>query len=261
MNQLAFSTLGCPAWDLTQIIAAARDYGYDALEWRGYLADVDLTRAEPFLPKNIAETRRRLDDAGVASACVSSSGVVSEGNTDHVRGHAEIARALGAPLVRVFGGGLGDGETREDALPRLAENLRAFADAAQDAGVQIVLETHDAFSTGAEVAELLAAADHPAARSLWDLHHPFRQGEAPEETLRHLAPTLAYVHVKDGANGTYTLMGDGDIPLKEMLALLQNHGYDGPISVEWETRWKPDIPAPEIALPQYAQALKNLLKP
>jgi len=261
MNLLAFSTLGCPDWDLDRIIAAARDYGYDALEWRGYLADVDLTKAEPFLPQNLGETRRRLDDAGVQSSCVSSSGVVAQANTDHVKGHAEIARALGCPFVRVFGGGLADGETRADALPRLADNLRAFAEAAEAEGVQIVLETHDAFSTGSEVAELLAVTNHPAARSLWDLHHPYRQGEHGEETLRHLAPTLAYVHVKDGTPGTYTRMGEGDIPLAALLALLQANGYDGPVSVEWEKRWKSDILDPEIALPQYAAALKNLLRP
>ncbi len=260
MNQLAFSTLGCPAWDLDRIIHAALDYGYDALEWRGYLADVDLTQAEPFLVGNLAETRRRLDEAGLKSACVSSSGVVAKGNTDHVKSHVEIARALDCPFVRVFGGAAADGETRADASPRFAENLRVFADAAQDAGVQIVLETHDDFSTGVHVAELLALTDHPAARSLWDLHHPFRQGEAPEGTLRALAPTLAYVHVKDGLPpDSYTLMGSGDIPIPAMLALLRAHGYAGPVSVEWETRWKPEIAAPEIALPQYATALRRVL--
>ena len=36
-NQLAFSTLGCPAWDLDTILTNTVAFGYDAIELRGYL--------------------------------------------------------------------------------------------------------------------------------------------------------------------------------------------------------------------------------
>jgi sugar phosphate isomerase/epimerase len=125
--------------------------------------------------------------------------------------------------------------------------------------VKIVLETHDAFSTGKAVAELLVLTDHPAVLSLWDLHHPYRQNEPAEETHRFLAPTLAHVHVKDGKDGVYTLLGDGDVPLFPMLDLILDGGYKGPISLEWEKRWHPEIADPEIAFPQYARALRGYL--
>ena len=256
-NSLAFSTLSCPDWDMERIIAAAIEYGYNALELRGYLDSMDLPTAEPFSKANRAATRQRLSDAGIAVCCVSSSGVVAKGNTDHVRSHAELAADMNAPMVRVFGGNLEENLSHTDAVARAAETLRAFGDAAQSEGVMIVLETHDAFSTGAAVAELLNAAAHPAVFSLWDLHHPYRQGESLEETHRLLAPTLRHVHVKDSRDGKYTLCGEGDIPLSPMFALLQNSGYDGPISVEWEKRWHPEIADPEIALPQYAAALRS----
>lgn len=259
MNPIAFSTLGCPAWSLERILAAATEYGYDAIELRGLQDQMDLPLAEPFLPANRAATRRRITEAGVAVCCVSSSGVVAKANLDHVRAHAELARDLDCPAVRVFGGSLPDDLPRAEAVARAAETLRAFGDAAQEAGVTIVLETHDAFSTGAQVAELLDATRHPAVFSLWDLHHPYRQGESPETTHRFLAPTLRHVHVKDGKDGSYTLMGEGDLPLTAMLDRIQGGGYDGPISLEWEKRWKPAIADPEIAFPQYAKALRACL--
>lgn len=258
-NPLAFSTLGCPAWDLDRILGAAHEYGYDAVELRGYQAEMDLPEAAPFTPPNRAATRRRFEEAGIAICCISSSGVVAQANVDHVRAHAELARDLGCPLVRVFGGKLPDDTPQDEALARAAENLRAFGDAAQDAGVRIVLETHDSFSTGATVAELLSRASHPAVASLWDLHHPYRQGESPEETYQHLASTLAHVHIKDGKAGAYTLLGEGDVPLFPMLDLVLNGGYTGAISLEWEKRWHPEIPDPEIAFPQYAQTLRAYL--
>lgn len=258
-NALAFSTLGCPEWDIDRILAAARDYGYDAVELRGYLTEMDLPLAAPFAKENRAETRRKFEDAGVAVCCVSSSGVVGKGNVEHVQAHADVARDLNCPCVRVFGGKLPDDVPHEAGVAKFAQTLRAFGDAAQNAGVGIVLETHDSFSTGAQVAELLQATSHPSVFSLWDLHHPFRQGETIGDTDKYLAPTLRHVHVKDGLSGTYTLLGDGDIPVFPMLDLILDGGYTGAISLEWEKRWKPDIADPKSAFPQYARALRAYL--
>lgn len=259
MNALAFSTLGCPAWDLDRILSAATEYGYDAVELRGYLNQMDLPLADPFTPANRAETRQRFADAGIAICCVSSSGVVEKANLDHVKSHAELAGDLGCPNVRVFGGKLPADQSHADGIARFAETLRSFGDAAQAAGVAIVLETHDSFSKGSEVAELLAATAHPLVFSLWDLHHPYRQGETPEETHNYLAPTMHHLHVKDGRDGAYTLLGEGDVPIFRMLDLALSGGYTGPISLEWEKRWHPEIPDPEVAFPQYAKGLREYL--
>lgn len=259
MNLLSFSTLGCPAWTLERIIEAAREYGYDALELRGLQDEMDLPLAAPFLPANRKESHRRITDAGLQVCCVDSSGVVAKGNLDHVKAHAELARDLGSPFVRVFGGELPSDVPRATAIERAAATLRDFGDAAQQAGVCIVLETHDAFSMGRCVAELLDAAQHPAVFALWDLHHPFRQGESLPETYGFLKDSVRHTHVKDSRNGAYTLMGEGDVPLLPMLDLLLDGGYDSPISLEWEKRWKPELPEPEVALPQCAAVLRAYL--
>lgn len=259
MNALAFSTLACPDWPLARILQAAQEYGYDAIELRGLQDEIDLPLAPPLTPANRAATRRQIEDAGIAICCVSSSGIVANGNLDHVKANAALAHDLGSPLVRVFGGKLSEELPHGEAVARAADTLRAFGAAAQAAGVAIVLETHDSFSQGQQVAELLAATAHPAVFSLWDLHHPYRQGETPEETYNYLKPSLRYTHVKDSKDGAYTLMGEGDVPLAAMLKLLLDGGYTGPLSVEWEKRWHADIAAPEIALPQYAEAIRACL--
>ncbi len=257
-NVLAFSTLGCPDWNLDQILAAAH-WGYTGVELRGYLDQMDLPEAEPFTRANRGETRPRFEDAGLQVVCVSSSGMVSKNNGDHVKAHCELARDLGCERVRVFGGNLPADVSHDEAIARAADVLRGFGDAAQNVGVQIVLETHDAFSTGATVAELLNATNHPAVFSLWDLHHPYRQGEAIADTHRHLANSVRYTHVKDSTGGAYCLLGEGDIPVFPMLQLLLDSGYTGPISLEWEKRWHPEIASPEVAFPQYAQSLQAYL--
>jgi sugar phosphate isomerase/epimerase len=40
--KLAFSTLGCPDWELAEVIAGARKYGYDGVELRALSGSLDL---------------------------------------------------------------------------------------------------------------------------------------------------------------------------------------------------------------------------
>jgi sugar phosphate isomerase/epimerase len=264
--QLAFSTLGCPQWDLDQIIAAARAGGYDGVEWRGYQDEMELPQAPIFTPAARAETRHRFRDAGLEFACLSSSIRLADPTPERkqqeraaMTKYAELAQFLDCKLVRVFGGNLPTGVERAAALPEMAAFLRELGEIAAARGVSVVLETHDAFSTGAQVAELLRAADHLAANALWDLHHPYREGEPPETTVQLLGPYLRHTHVKDSRGGRYCPMGEGDVPLARMLDLLRERGYDGWISLEWEKRWHPEIANPEDVFPQYACKLRELL--
>ncbi len=53
------------------------------------------------------------------------------------------------------------------------------------------------------------------------------------------------------------LLGKGEVPVREMLELLDAGGYEGWVSVEWEKRWHPEIEDPAIALPQHLAVLKH----
>lgn len=259
MNLIAFSTLSSPNWNLHETVQNAVAYGYTALELRGLQEQMDLPRAVPFLPENRAESLRLIKEAGLVVCCMDSSAVAGKGDTEQVKAYAELARDMECPYVRVFGGMLPEGVPLEEALAAKADSLREYARICQQAGVVVVLETHDDFSTGERCADLLRRVDHPAAMILWDMHHPYRQGEAPEVTYSHVAPYLRHTHVKDSLNGHYCLMGEGDIPLHQTLSLALDGGYTGAISVEWEKRWEPALADPEIALPQYARAIREYL--
>ena len=47
--------------------------------------------------------------------------------------------------------------------------------------------------------------------------------------------------------------------MRESLAALRRGGYDGWVAVEWEKKWHPHIPEPEVALPQHATLLREWL--
>jgi len=274
--QLAFSTLGCPAWSLDQILAFAAAHGYAAVELRGLGEHVDLRLSPPFSPARRAATRRHFADAGLTVCCASASASFADpakrhASLDEVRAYVELAADLGCPRVRVFGGSPPPGQEDEETVAGVADCLAELGPFAGAHGVTLVLETHDAFSTGARVARVLERVEHAAVGALWDLHHPFRHGEDPVETARLLAPWLAHLHVKDSREGRYCLLGEGDVPVGEMLRLVRESRRAGDsaggvlparpdvVCVEWEKRWHPDIAEPEEALAQYARALRALL--
>src|SRR6476659_3342447 len=106
--KLAFSTLGCPAWDLDQILTAAHESGYQGVEWRGYRDEMEIPHASIFAGDARAETRRRFTDAGLEFACLSSSvrladlsGEARGRARDSLASYAELAAFLHCRLVRV----------------------------------------------------------------------------------------------------------------------------------------------------------------
>jgi sugar phosphate isomerase/epimerase len=268
--KLAFTTLGCPEWTLRQIVRNAAELGYDGVDFRGLLEDMDVSR-RPEFTTGLNETRRMFADHGVAISCLSISAryavvdaVEKERHFDETRRNLELAARLGVHLLRVFGGAVPEGYTVESILPTLVENLSLMGDEAEQFDVTLALETHDAWTDSATFARLMAEVNHPRVRVLWDLHHPYRaNGEPPEVTYANLGPYVANTHVKDSVASddpfgyTYVFLGDGDVPIKKMLDLLIQGGYDGYATLEWEKRWHPDLPEPEGAFPQYVQTMRE----
>ncbi|HUU54810.1 MAG TPA: sugar phosphate isomerase/epimerase family protein [Armatimonadota bacterium] len=249
--KLAFSTLGCPEWEIDQIIDAARASGYDGVELRHYKGSLDLPKVLGAFPGGVNEFRRRFARAGIEICCLDSSVVLSGAESSISDGEQmiELALGLGAPYVRVFGGEVPAGEKLSRMGKRAAQR-----------GKRVILETHDAFSVGREVAELLEAAGEEGTGALWDLHHPVKQGEPPEETARLIGDRTYHTHVKDsGSDGSYTLLGEGNVPLKDLVAELHAVGYRGYLCLEWEKAWHPELAGPEVVFPQAARYLSDLL--
>lgn len=223
-------------------------------------------------PPRLSTTRARFADSGLTICCLGSSAHFAAPETraksrEELKGYIELAAALGCPLVRVFGGHLPEGDRREDATCAVADELSAMAEFARRQGVGIALETHDAFSTGAEVAAVLERTPADVVGAVWDLYHPFHRGEPLDVTFRRLRPYLRHVHVKDVLAGDYCRLGEGDVPIQKMLQLLLSPQPDEEatappafLSVEWEKRWIPDLAEPEVVLPQYAATLRAYLQ-
>ena len=270
--KLAFSTLGCPQWELERVAEAARAYGYQAVELRAIGGDLDLLKRPEFQPGVIEATRRWLADQGLAICCVDTSCTFDSRDADERRGqieiavrHAELAAELGASLIRIFPDKIQTGATRAETRDNIAACLRIVAQRAPE-GVRIGLETHGDFARGQVAAEIMRLADHPTVVIIWDVANSLAAGDSIAEAAGEVAPHLAHVHLRDARavagreHWLPVLAGHGNVSFDDAVSALRGLQYDGYISFEWEKYWHPEIEEPEVALPDFVKAMKASLQ-
>jgi sugar phosphate isomerase/epimerase len=254
-NKLAFSTLGCAGESVEQVLAHAAVGGCKGVELR-------CRAGELIAPDTAFDEARRVAEAlrtgGLEPICLAT--YVRAGAEGDVAGelahHLELAAAAGIPMIRLFGG-----EVEDPEVPRrAARRLREVAEISARTGVAMLLETHDAMLEGRVIAGVLAEAAVPTAGALWDILNPWRAGETPEETARHLAPWVRHVHVKDAASMTELaplIPGTGVVPIKAILSILARMNYKGWTELEWESAWYPDAPPLDDALRAFSSIVRT----
>ena len=252
--RLAFSSLACPGWTVEQIADAAIRYGYDAIEWR--LADGELL--SPRTPNAVWE---RIATCGVPAVCLDTSAVFVQADDQdrskaiaHAKVMGQRASQIGAPAIRVFGGGLPEDVSFGDVIVPTRRALASTCESIPN-DVACLIETHDSWSTGAEVASLIKGLDGIGV--LWDVAHTWRAGESPDKTLAWIGmPGL--VHIKDADGPKLVHLGEGTVPLADVVHVLRGARYDGALSLEWEKLWHPELDEPDVVLPRAIDALRAL---
>jgi len=271
----AFSTLACPSWTIAQVVDAALHMGYEAIELRlldGEIIDPVADREKVKRAVSLCRTHG-LEVCALDTSCRFNFSDPEERKQQvaTLLNWIRLAQEVQVPRLRVFGGQEsgrnGSTPSGDEENAWVAASLRSAAPEAEQASVTIMLETHDAFSSARRVATVLQAVHSPSVAALWDSHHPYRVGETVEEVIKVLGPYIALVHVKDARRvpgesaWQLVLMGEGEVPVREQLKVLEQYGYNGYVSVEWEKKWHPEIAEPEVALPQHIAWLKSVFEP
>jgi sugar phosphate isomerase/epimerase len=271
---LAFSTLGCPGWQWKKILEFANQHGFSAIELRGLEGNLDLPMHPIFAAERIERTKREIRDSKLQIACVSSSANLHVADPEKrakelgdARRFIDLAAALGAPYVRVFGGKAESDKSQmpsEEAKTRVAKGLRELGKYAGPRDVTVLIESHDHFTSSSTLKDVLRAADSDHVGLLWDAHHTFAtSNEDPEFTVQQLGTWIRHTHLKDsigiGDDRKYVLTGRGNVPIQRQIKSLRSIGYKGLFCFEWEKLWHPDLPDPEIAIADFARVVGECL--
>lgn len=268
---ISFSTLGCPEWSWRQVLDQASTLGYAAIELRGIAGEMDLTKVPELSGSRIADARRDLAALSLVVPVLGASSNMHEKapaarqrHFDEGRRFIDLAKALQVPYVRMFGDRVPDGESKADVLPRVVEGFQQMAAYAKQAGVTVLIESHGDFTQAADLERILREVGSDAFELLWDAHHTFVSAqEPPADTYKKLGRWIRHTHLKDsnpaGDGRAYVLTGEGAVPVREQVQVLAANRYGGFYGFEWEKRWHPEIPPPEVAFPHYAKVMSGWL--
>jgi len=264
--KIAFSTLGCPNFSWPDIYSMAKDLNFDGIEIRGLGTEIFAVQAQPFTEEQLPQTRKklsslRLEIPCLASGCCLKFAEKAEANYQEIVQYIMLAYRLGTPYIRILAD-LEPHVTDEVDDEVVLAALKRLIPLAEEKGVTLLVETNGVYADTMRLRELLDRIESDAVAALWDMHHPYRfAGETPGQTVHNLGAYIKYVHVKDSvANDDriqYRLMGEGDLPISDMMSALRSINYAGYISLEWVKRWSDDLSDAGVVFPHFINYMSN----
>ncbi|MDD3242567.1 MAG: AMP-binding protein [Eubacteriales bacterium] len=266
--KLAFSTLGCPDFDWSDIYSMAKDMGFDGIEMRGLGDAIFSVHAKPFRADQLPKTREKLARMHLELPCLSTHCALkykeeSEKTHAEIREYIDLAQRLGTPYIRILADRYPapDGEVDDAWIRKALTRLIPYAEAA---GVTLLVETNGVYADTARLRDLLNDIPSDAIGALWDIHHPYRYAhETPAQTVENLGAYIKYVHAKDSVmeNGraVYRMMGEGDLPIPDIMRALRSINYEGYVSLEWVKSYTPDLQEAGVVFPHFAHYMSQFM--
>jgi len=202
-----------------------------------------------FPQKRIAEIEEKLRSLGLAVPVLSAHSDLSmPERVEDFLVSIQLARRLGCRTIVTSCGEAHFG--RETLNERaLLDGLQRALDVCAAEGLQLALETHGAYGSGARLMELLVKVGNPLLGIAYDTANVTRHGHVyPEDDLRLCAGFVKHVHLKDKTGAfdgrTFTALGEGWIDFPTIFSILDCAGYDGMYALEVEY-FEPQSPTRE----------------
>ncbi|MEJ7589531.1 MAG: sugar phosphate isomerase/epimerase family protein [Ferruginibacter sp.] len=266
---LSFSTLGCPDWTFETILNFAVDHGYAGIEIRGIQRQLDLLKCPEFSTKEnilatksrIAEKKLKVIDLGSSANMHHADPAERNKSLTEAKNFIQLAAQLNCPYIRVFPNNFPKERSKDETINLIAEGLVELGNYAKGTGVTVLMETHGEVVWSEDLQKIMQSVNHPGVGLVWDIVNMWAvTKEAPSAVYSKLKKYIHHTHIKDlklvDGKEQYSLLGKGDTPVFEAIDLLDNEGYKGFYSFEWEKLWHPEIAEPEVALSDYANVMK-----
>lgn len=257
----SFMSFSCPQLNFEETLKLAKKYGYDGVEIRveaGHCHGVEMGMNDTQIA-NIMELCKNysISIPCIATSCSYSNPLYVEKNIEDTKGYINLASQLSVKTIRVFGGSITKGVSRDKAFDLVTNALRSVAIYAQQKDVTVCIETHDSWCDTNDVRKVLDAVDHNAIAVNWDIMHPvLSAGLTIEQSFEMVKPWIKHVHIHDGKRIGNKLeflpIGTGPVNHLTAVRLLKGMGYDGFLSGEW-IAWEPN----EIHLPREIETMRK----
>lgn len=265
--------LGIGLHCLRQAIVAKQTTPLDVIEWIAEVGGehVEIVPVgfdfmeQPEMVKAIRGKARQVG-IEVSNYCVPANFIAAdeagyERMIELVKKHVDITNRLGAKRMRhdVASRPIRDTSIANfnRDLPKLAEACRIIADYASQYGITTSVENHGYYVQASErVQSLIHAVDRDNYRTTLDTGNFLCVDEDPLSGVRNNVSLASMIHLKDfyirtpdrspgekspgwlktaGGNQLRgSILGQGDVNVREIIRLIKSSGYDGYVSIEFE---------------------------
>ena len=247
--KLSFTTGGWP-FSLADCLTLAREMRYEGLEISAQSLPVFEASGAPFAPERLNGTVRGLNEDAL---CISALSAAPGWTAEDALPLLSLARDLRAPFLV-----LPLSETGGAAREKIA----LLEKEAQRTGVTLLIPSRGPYADTGVLKNLLDsfASDYVAA--VWDVAAAAAK-KTPEQTVTDLGAYIRHVYLCDGVieNGqtTVKLLGEGELPLRDVFAALRSISYDGFFSFDWQPG-SGALGQADVVLSHYAALARDLGK-
>ena len=241
--KLSFSTRGWKELPWQEQVKDASELRFQGIEVYNLHKCPSLTdRSGVFHKFHRNETLRELREHHLTIPCLDTCIDLgaSEDETGFIPELIDTAATMKIPYVAVC--------ALHDDDDRIRERIDRLIPQFSEKGVCMLIKTVGIFADTGKLRKLMDEYACDELGALWDMHHPYRDfHETPDTTIRNLGGYVHHVHLRDSDDDlNYNLIGEGTIPVQDMMNALSSIDYNGFISLEWKTEWMEDIPDREI---------------
>ncbi len=251
------------AGKMTQLdtVRVAAQIGFDGIEFTDLTPGANATTEQKRsyaeqIRQAAAEHHIAVTGYSVGASLYQGDGDADAKEVERIKAQVDLAKAMGAPVLRhdvVYD------ERRASfakMLPTIAENARIITEYAKQRGIRTCTENHGYVAQDPDrMEQLYHAVGHENYGLLVDIGNFACVDADSALAVSCLAPYAISVHAKDFVRypfgttppkcaKTFTtracnrlagcVIGEGDIPVRQCLAILKRAGYDGTIAVEYE---------------------------
>ena len=253
--KLAFSIENWDGYGFNEFLDTAAKTGLGGVELFGISGEIFQGKSSPANPEMAAATRRQLMNAGLSLPCLGTERDFTEAEfIAEFSECVEVAVNLGIPYVSIH--------TQKDGIEEQAGRVGLLLGMVYNKPVSILVETKGAFADTGKLRDLLNTFSDDQLAAVWDMFATCAiGGEKPETTITNLGAYVRHVHLHDYSvsEGTVKeeLMGEGELPVGELMNALRSINYDGFASLVWNPDWMEGLTDMEIILTHFASQMKR----
>ncbi len=257
--KLAFSTRYMQDMSLSGYLGLAKEQKYNAVEIYDIYKECFKGEKPSFEGSGVFSTKRKQLNTGISISQLDFPFDISdaqnlEENVMLAENIIVTASEINVPFVRA--NAATDTAAAEEFLVRVQE-------IAARQNVIILVETDGVFSDSSVLCECLDrfASDNIAA--CWNMYSTFfKAKEDAEITIKNLGAYVKSVLINDAdRDGTPVLIGEGELPVGEMINALRSVNYNGFVTLEWNPLWMPEIDDFEVILTFFESGMSSYGNP